>query len=346
MVRDDYAYLLDFVRDDGTAAGQVAVTPDWLPAQEWVYFEAVRSGRLPPVTAAPPAVVEPLWHATAGQPYLSGVRIGIRSGDAALSREFPTSYFRGLATQGSAQLVESGALKSGEPFRYLVSAFPRVTGVPVDVASGDFAVEDIVQPLPLDEASLESYLRGATAVDGFEAGVDVPVFVPQEILDEALALAAAAGDVETGGVLVGRLHRDRAVPEVFVEVTAQIAAPHTEASATKLTFTAETWAAVRAALALRRGNDLMIGWWHHHPDFCRLRGCPIERRRVCTASSAFFSAEDVQLHRAIFARAFHIALLISDSAATGLTSALYGWRRGIVVGRGFHVLRTAKRDHR
>jgi hypothetical protein len=68
----------------------------------------------------------------------------------------------------------------------------------------------------------------------------------------------------------------------------------------------------------------MLGWWHYHPDFCRLRNCPLENRLHCTAASAFFSGEDVALHTALFARAYNTALLISDCAATGLGSSLFG----------------------
>jgi proteasome lid subunit RPN8/RPN11 len=349
MITDGYTYALSFFRADGSAAGQVAVTPDWAPALECVHFAGIREGRLPAVTVAPPATVEPLWHTQVGEPYVSGFRVAIppngaqpdRRDDAALagamSREFPVAYFRGLAQQASAGLVEQGTIKEAEVFHYLVCAF-STQGVAPKPGVLDFAVEEVEQQLPLAESSLESYFHGAEPVGSFEAGVDVPVFIPARVLDEATALARAAGDVETGGVLVGRLHRDSSVPEIFIEVTALIPAQHTQSESTKLTFTAETWAAVRAALALRKRQEVMTGWFHYHPDFCRLRNCPEERRRACTASSAFFSADDVQLHRTIFERAYHIALLISASTAEGLTPSLYGWRHGVVAARGFHVL--------
>ena len=103
MVRDEYFYLLDLFRADGGAAGQVAVTPDWTPAQEWVQFEGIRSGQMPAVTLAAPATVEPLWHATAGEPYISAVRLAISSDNGVLARDLPTSYFRTLATKASAR---------------------------------------------------------------------------------------------------------------------------------------------------------------------------------------------------------------------------------------------------
>jgi proteasome lid subunit RPN8/RPN11 len=166
------------------------------------------------------------------------------------------------------------------------------------------------------------------------------VFLPRRVLDEAVASARRAGDVETGGVLVGRLRRDgaSAPPGLFVEITAQVPAPHTRAESTRLTFTAETWAAVQAAITLRRRGEVMLGWWHSHPDFCRLRHCPEERRAACPGAAPFFSPEDVHLHATCFPSAYQVALLVSDSTPDGMTWSLFGWAQGMVTARGFHVV--------
>jgi hypothetical protein len=319
-----YTYTIDFYRQDGTSLGQTPVEPDWMPALEWIHFEGIRAGVLPPVMVANLAGcayhVEPVWHPTAGRPRLSAFRVTVPAGaGSAVSRLIPTAYLRGHVEQASAALVEK-------------SARAAHTG------AIDFAVEEIPQPLPLTAAVLEPFLSGAMSPDGKHVGGDLPVFIPQTVLDETTELARLAGDLETGGVLVGFLHHDPSIPEMFVEITAQIAALHTAAATTKLTFTPETWAAVRAALALRQRGEAMLGWWHYHPDFCRLRNCPLENRLRCTAASAFFSGEDVALHTALFARAYNTALLISDSAATGLATSLFGWRQGIVTGRGFYTI--------
>ena len=334
-----YQYAIDFYREDGRALAQVPVTPDWEPALEWTQFEGMRLGRLPPVTAAACGSIEPVWHPGIGQPCISAVRAVARTGDSAISREIPRSYFRGLARQAANQLVEKEVLKQGEVFRYAVSAYP-VPGrsAPESAVAADFSVEEVLQPLPLEEALLESFFCGAVPAGGAAADGDMPVFVSEPVLDELTLLARQAGDCETGGVLVGILHRDSSVPEIFLEVTAQIAASHTQSSSTKLTFTADTWAAVHAAIALRKRSELMLGWWHYHPDFCRLKNCPVERRRTCTLSNTFFSVEDVHLQRTCFQRAYQIAVLISDSTATGLTSSMYGWRQGMVVERGMYVM--------
>lgn len=335
MPSSAYQYTIDLLAEDGQLLGQVPAAPDWEPALEWAIFAGVRRRQLPAVTAAPTGEIEPIWHPQRGRPYVSGFRALIPAdGSGTVSSDIPTAYFRTLARKASATLVEKGTLRDGEFFRYEVCAFPAPPGAPNPSRAGELSVEELPRPLALDETPLARFL-GASVRSGEVAEDDPPVFVPQHVLDEAVALSRQAKDVETGGILVGKLHRDRDLPEVFLEVTAQIPAQHALSHATKLTFTPETWAAVAAALALRRRGEMMLGWWHFHPDFCR--NCPLERRRQCRLSSPFLSAEDVHLHRACFGRAYQVALLVSDSTVTGLTWSLFGWRRGMVELRGFHM---------
>jgi proteasome lid subunit RPN8/RPN11 len=342
-----YQYAIDILAGDGRLLLRVPVTPDWSAALAWVRFEGIREGRLPAVTGARPGAVEPIWDGRVGEPYLAAFRAVVCTDDGAVvAREIPKIYLRDDAQQASAALVAQGKLEAGEVFRYLVSAFPVAaeTG-PAPLADDGLAVEEVVRPLPLvDEPIAGFFDRAVCSGPEEEAAGSMPVFVPRGILDEATALARGAGDVETGGVLVGKLHRDSGggtagAREIFVEVTAQVPAVHAVSRPTKLTFTAETWAAVRAAVALRRRDEQIFGWWHSHPDFCRLRGCPLERRRDCIVSSPFLSKEDVHLHAACFPQAYQVALLVSDSAATGgMTSTLFGWSQGMVAARAFHVL--------
>jgi len=341
-----YQYILDILTEDGRQLDRVVLAPDWKPALAWVQFEGVREGRLPAVTAAVPGEVEPIWDGRAGEPIVAAFRAVIPAdGRGPVAREIPKTYVRDLAQQASAKLVARGVLQAGDVFRYVISAFPVPAVAPADaLPANGFSVEEIVQPLPLADAPLASFFAQAVVAGPDEPTGHLPVFLPRRVLDEAVAAAREAGDVETGGVLVGKLRRDSgardgAAPEIFVDVSAQIPALHTRSQSTKLTFTAETWAAVQVALTLRRRDELMLGWWHFHPDFCRLRDCPVERRARCTGASPFFSAEDVHLHATCFPSAYHVALLISDStAAGGLTWSLFGWSQGMVTARGFHVL--------
>jgi proteasome lid subunit RPN8/RPN11 len=342
-----YRYTLDVLDEDARPLDWMPLAPDWTPALEWVRFEGIREGRVPAVTAWVSGTIEPVWDGHAGQPIVAAFRAVVRTeGGGAFAREIPRSYVRGLAHQAAAKLVERGVLQAGEAFRYVVSAF---TAPAVDEPRPDvFAVEEIMRPLPLAAAPLASFLAQSVPAGPDEPAGLVPVFLPRRILDETVESARQAADVETGGVLVGRLCRDSgesgARSEVFVEITAQVPARHVRAHSTRLTFTADTWAAVQAAITLRHQDEMMLGWWHFHPDFCRLRDCPVERRARCPGASPFFSAEDVHLHATCFPSAYQVALLISDSTPDGLTWSLFGWSRGMVGARGFHVLADSRTE--
>lgn len=336
MLKDSYQYALMLYGQGQVALGQVAVTVDWETAREWAEFRAIRQGLLPADEAGRVAQVEPIGHATLGEPYMNGFRVSVEmNGQAKVATDFTNAYFKQLAKQAAALLTKKGVLKKGERFKFLAAAFPR----PQDAQAASkfsFTTEDVTPGLSLKEASLARFIE-ESAFQGSADKEDMPVFVPQRVLDEAKALSEEAGAKETGGILIGHLARDARVPEVFAEVTAQIPARHTEAELTKLTFTQETWTDVRGALELRRKGEIMLGWWHSHPvrEWCK--GCSLESRKVCTMAKAFFSAHDHALHRTIFPRAYSVALVVNDLGDECTTFSAFGWRRGLLESRGFHV---------
>jgi proteasome lid subunit RPN8/RPN11 len=327
-----YRLELEVLSVDGRPLRRVPIDPDWEPAFETTRFDAMRRGHLPPVLTANPGRIEPIWHGTLGAPYVSTFRAIIMTPSGQTTAEIPTAYLRPHTRQASAELVNAGQLTQGDLVRYLVCAYPVE---PEPIAAGGYAVEDVAQALDLVDTPLRT-LTDCAQLSDRQPGNDMPVFIDQAVLDDALALSRAAGSVEVGGVLVGRLHRDPALPEIFIQVTALIPAPHTVAESAKVTFTAETWAAVDAAIALRRCGEIKVGWFHLHPNWCR--NCPEEKRVACALAEPFFSADDVHLHRVCFSRAYHVALLVSDTPRRGLVPTLYGWQRGMVAERGFHTL--------
>ena len=325
--------------------GQAPVDIDWEPAIEWTHFEGVRSGRLPEVLNVCPAVIAPVWDQQLHEPYVQIFQIVMRSSDGGpFVGEIPTSYLADLARARSSTLVEQGKLRSGEIFRYRVCAFAKHSKSKDTAASG-LMVEEEHQLLDLKLSTLSDFVSSSQpAGNGALNQSDLPVFIPHRVLDEITIATHKAGDLETGGVLLGKLHRDPAIPDIFVEVTAQIHALHTQAQHTKLTFTAEAWESARTAIKLRKQNELMVGWWHSHPDFCK--NCPAEKRAACTYSRPFFSSDDCALHRAIFSRAFNVGLLASYLSSGELTKTLFGWRHGMVTPRGFYVQAVAGSTNR
>jgi proteasome lid subunit RPN8/RPN11 len=327
-----YKLELEVLTADGRPLRRVPIDPDWEPAFETTTFDAIRRGHLPPVLTANRGRIQPIWHGTLGAPYVSAFRAIIMTPRGQSTAEIPTAYLRGHSRQVSADLVRAGELVQGDLFKYLVCAYPVE---PEPIPSGGFAVEDVAEPLALVATPLGE-LTDSAQLRGLRRGDEMPVFIDQTVLDDALVLSRAAGSVEVGGVLLGTLHRDPVLPEIFIEVTALIPAPHTVAEAAKVTFTAETWAAVDAAIALRDCGENKIGWFHFHPNWCR--NCPDEKRAHCALGEPFFSTDDVHLHRVCFSRAYHVALLVTDTPRRGLVPTLYGWQQGMVTERGFYTL--------
>jgi hypothetical protein len=107
----------------------------------------------------------------------------------------------------------------------------------------------------------------------------------------------------------------------------------------KLTFTSDTWTDVRRAVELRDKGEMVLGWFHSHPQlaWCRERGCSLEQQRRCLAADGFLSVDDMALHRTMFPRAFTLALVLTHSVK-GIVPRLFGWRAGMLEPRGFRVL--------
>jgi len=262
VVKSMYRYTVDFYRRDGTPLGQYPIDPDWQPARECAVFTAVRRGLLSASASGSAAAVEPVWSGTLGAPYVAALRIVVpANGAAAMVDELTLGYLTPLVQPAVATFLERGDLEPGELFRYRVCAF----AAPAAISTG-FEVEEVATPLPLRDGSLVELLA-ASRRSGAPAPDEMPVFISQSVLDETMHAARATPDVETGGVLIGHLLRDRDTGEIFAAVTAQIPARHAIATATKLTFTPDTWSAVSAAIALRGQDELALSWFHSHVDW-------------------------------------------------------------------------------
>jgi hypothetical protein len=333
MSTSGYQYVIELFREDDSPLGQASVKVDWGPAEEWARFQAMRRGLLGSNETGCVASIEPLWLRDGGEPHLEGFRVIIATREGEVATDFATSYFKGLATQASSHFIEKGRLQTGERFRFLAAAFRQESEKP-NGSRFQFTTEEVAAPIAIRDSSLAEKVAVAVPHGAIRTG-DVSVFVPQRVLDEAATLSRQAAAKETGGVLIGHLHRDPSVPDMFVEVTAQIHARHTEADLTKLTFTSETWTEVQAAIDLRRKGEMMLAWWHSHREWCK--DCAPERQRVCGMASDFFSAHDHALHRTVFPRAYSIALVANDGATGDVTFSAFGWREGLLESRGFHI---------
>jgi hypothetical protein len=353
---DRYRYVADITNLDGEPIDQLPVTPDWDAAVQWAYFQAVRRGKVSPLMRAPSASVKPLWHRDFGEPRVCGFQVILedaggappdspRPGDTALDFAIPRTYLGAEVERCTSRLINEGKLYDGQRFLYQLSAFKRDGGNArePDARVRRFRVEEVPQPLPLSTASLAAHIENSVSQESplepvryaLASGADMPVFIPERVIVEARTRARDAADIETGGVLIGRLYRDSDSTEVFSVITAFIPASETIADRSSLTFTANTWAAVGAAVDLRGENEMLLGWIHSHPFWCR--SCPQERRSLCPLMQPFFSRDDIALHRSVFPAAFNIAVLLSDLGESELRCDVFGWRFGMVMSRGYYL---------
>jgi proteasome lid subunit RPN8/RPN11 len=348
-MKNEFDYSLEVRDSAGNRLARFPANVNFEPAAEAATFGAQRKAH-PSVTTPGrfTTTIEPLPHATAGFPYCGGFRVKVEAdGAESFAREFASGYFKPAAVAASSALVKKGVMKEGDRFNYLVAAYPRVAAASAVDAPGQprFTVKSIAAPLPARDGRLGEFTKRSVPF-GELLEEDAPVYIPQEVIEQANAQTERARDKETGGILVGHLVRDAGIPDIGVVVTGQIPVRHAQGKSTELTFTPKTWAAMEDAIALRGNDEVMLGWWHSHPGrywaATTCAKCPPERRRVCPISSDFFSAHDVNLHEKIFPKAYSLALVVTNTEE-GLRQALYGWRNGTVERRGFFIQRNPDR---
>lgn len=339
MIIDEYRYGLVLFRRNGSALGSAHVTVDWDPAAEWTSFYHARRGEAP-FCGEGTASIQPLWDRSEGEPYIRGFRVVCeRGGQKAVASDFPSNYFNEVAAQAAQELVKRGKLEKGEQYLFQAVAYPKNGAA--RKADGGLQL-NVVEERPavaLAQTSFEEFRRRASPAGVVDAD-DMPVFLPQHVLDEAAALTRAAEGRETGGILIGRLHRDPSLPEIFAEISAQIPAEHTQGTVAKLTFTAETWSAANAVIRLRRQSEIFVGYWHSHPvrEWCRAKECTPEEQKTCPLARDFFSEEDRAVMRAAFPRGYSLGLVVNDTSFADLTFSLFGWREGKIHPRGFYLM--------
>ncbi|MEQ1858753.1 MAG: Mov34/MPN/PAD-1 family protein [Chthoniobacteraceae bacterium] len=327
-MKTNHRFVIALQSTEGQSLGQFTIAPDWQPAEEAVSLAVLRGGAGQLVPDGVRMSIEPVWGGS-GEPHVEGVRVA-HDGHAVT---VPRAYFRTLAKDLGAKLVEEKKVADGTKFTWELLAYREAA--PAPVAPLPFGITVVPVTLPFREVDLSEWL-GRSTPDGETGDGNFPVFIEPQVLEEARACTLAATGVETGGVLIGHLLRDHATREIGLWITAQIPAQHAPATSAKLSFTPDTWVGVRAAIALRRRDELMIGTWHSHPAIAWCAKCPPERQRECGFRTPFFSDDDVLLHRTAFFRAYCVGLVIAH-AADGLRHGLFGWQAGLIEPRSFHI---------
>lgn len=341
MVRLHHQFTLELLTTEGQPLAQSRLEPDFSPAVQAARFQLARPsvGSFARLAGAEPEI-NPVF-AAPGSPLLDGFSIVLRDTGGLLGEaNFSRRFFARAARASAADCVKRGVLKGGEQYLYRVAAFAGTDAEVTPAATRPAFGVEVRPELPPCGPGDFAALTGVSSPFGEQGAGDLPVFLPAEVLEESGELATQAGADETGGILCGHLRHDANANDLGVVVTVQIPAPHTEAKSDALTFTPASWAAVRAALALRGRNEIILGWWHSHGGtkyWCAAK-CDAERRRTCGWNHSFFSEQDLLLHQTVFSQPFHIALVVTQRFESTPMFALYGWREAMVVQRGFRLL--------
>jgi proteasome lid subunit RPN8/RPN11 len=308
-------------------------------AANWAGYQ---SGLLPayaPGTA--PCHVKPIFvDPDGGSPRATGFVVELTTAGGDVHRvAFTLEHFRIRARRTALELVRLGRLTGVNSLLYTLAASPTENGDTLTEGSL-FTLEEAIADVMIRPASRESLgLEEACDSPGAD---DFPVLIRRHVIDEAMTLAEGAPDRETGGFLLGHLGFDGKTRRPFLEVTELIAAQNTESSTTSLTFTAESWAHVRRLIEIRGAGEILTGWMHSHPfRFCA--ECPIPAPGECVAKILFFSRDDEFLMEAAFPQPYMVGLLAGveprlEAAIGHKPVRLFGWDRGVVRARGFHLI--------
>lgn len=120
---------------------------------------------------------------------------------------------------------------------------------------------------------------------------DIKVYIKQDVYKALEKLSASDTSTELGSILIGDFCQALGKPHVVV--SEYIEAKYTDASASTLTFTHETWDYVHAEHEKRCPDKKIICWQHTHPSY-----------------GIFLSNYDLFIHENFFNLPFQIAYVI------------------------------------
>ena len=155
MPQASYDYVLACSRAKGGGwLGQFPAKLDLEPATAWGRFTALGCWADPELAAAANIRVEPRWDATAGQPFVEGLRVSAWArGMPTVTADIPSSYFRPGAAKIGDALVAQKRLEPRERFDYTVLAF--LASAPQDRGFADpFGIVEVPVPMSLSTHSM------------------------------------------------------------------------------------------------------------------------------------------------------------------------------------------------
>jgi len=138
---------------------------------------------------------------------------------------------------------------------------------------------------------------------------DIKLYIRQETLYRLEKYSAEDTSHERGSVLIGEYSENSG--KLNIMVTDFIEAKYTDASASTLTFTHETWDYIHKEHASRFPSFRMVGWQHTHPNY-----------------GIFLSNYDMFIQENFFNMPFQIAYVVDPIQKT---RGFFQWKNGKVV---------------
>ena len=175
----------------------------------------------------------------------------------------------------------------------------------------------MLQPVPKSRPAEETSRPNCVLGQLRDNAVDI--LVHELVLDQILDYSEQDLTRELGGFLLGGFYLD---DTPYVEVRHFLEAVDVRSHAASLTFTHETWSAMKREVADRFPDELIVGWYHTHPHL-----------RV------FLSGYDLFIHRHFFKERWQIAMVVDPVQQE---FGFFQWQGEQVVDCGFTCVRTPR----
>ena len=145
---------------------------------------------------------------------------------------------------------------------------------------------------------------------------DVKVYIHQDVYKEMEKYASSDTAHELGTIMIGEYSED--MGKVHVVISDFIYAKYTDASASTLTFTHETWDYVHKEHDEKYPNKKIVGWQHTHPGY-----------------GVFLSNYDMFIQENFFNLTFQVAYVIDPLQHL---RGFFQWKNGKVEKlKGFYI---------
>ncbi len=145
--------------------------------------------------------------------------------------------------------------------------------------------------------------------------VTMPIVMARRTLDALEHIAQSDVAIEQGGMLVGHVYQNAAVPGGYlVEITDHLPAEGTEASLVELRYTFKSWQRQTVLLREHYPGKQIVGWYHTHLVETALPSPPDaqEDSGEPQTTELFFSQDDHFLHRRFFPDRWYVALVLGS----------------------------------